>query len=213
MSEQDRSVSEWIEECKRGDDEAAARLWDRYFQRLVGLARARLRVLNRRAAADEEDVALSAFDAFCRAARQDRYPGVQDREDLWRVLVTFTRRKAGDLIDRETALRRGQGQTQGESTLGPGGGGSEPEGFAAVADPGPTPDVAAAMAEQFQTFLASVQDERMLEAAVLKMEGHTTEAIAGRLNVSGATVRRWLALLRATLQEQLGERPTGAGQP
>jgi hypothetical protein len=51
------SVSHWIRQLQAGDPAAAEPLWQRYFRRLVGLARARLRGAPRRAA-DEEDVAL-----------------------------------------------------------------------------------------------------------------------------------------------------------
>src|SRR5262249_12447635 len=61
------SVSRWLGDLQEGEHEAAARLWERYAHRLVALARARLSDLPRRAA-DEEDVALSAFASFCRAA-------------------------------------------------------------------------------------------------------------------------------------------------
>jgi hypothetical protein len=36
------SVSNWIELLKGGDHAAAQPLWERYFQRLVGLARTKL---------------------------------------------------------------------------------------------------------------------------------------------------------------------------
>ena len=65
----DASVTQWIGRLKAGDPDAAQKLWERYFRRLVGLARKKLRAAPRRAA-DEEDVALSAFDSFCRAAGQ-----------------------------------------------------------------------------------------------------------------------------------------------
>src|SRR5262249_7150341 len=71
------SVSEWIGRLKAGDADAAQQLWERYFRRLVGLARAKLRSAPRRAA-DEEDVALSAFDSFCQAAAQGRFPQLRD---------------------------------------------------------------------------------------------------------------------------------------
>jgi hypothetical protein len=145
-------VSQWIDDCRRGDDEeAAARLWERYLRSMVGLARTRLQALRRKAAADEEDVAQGAFAAFCRAIRDDRYPDLQDRDALLRVLMEFTRRKSGDLIDRETAAKRGCGEAEGASALD------------GAADRKPAPDVAADMAEQFQLFLDSVNDERMLE--------------------------------------------------
>src|SRR6266403_2686702 len=75
------SVTRWIDRLKAGDPDAAQKLWERYFRRLVGLARKKLRAAPRRAA-DEEDVALSAFDSFCRGAGQDRFPQLHDRLDL-----------------------------------------------------------------------------------------------------------------------------------
>jgi len=35
----DESVSVWIADLKEGDSAATQKLWERYFQRLVGLAR------------------------------------------------------------------------------------------------------------------------------------------------------------------------------
>src|SRR5262249_37281756 len=58
------SVSHWIGQLKAGDHAAAQELWNNYFHRLVGLARKKLEGAPRRAA-DEEDVALSAFTSFC----------------------------------------------------------------------------------------------------------------------------------------------------
>src|SRR5438874_3477307 len=86
-------VTVWLGQLVAGDPAAARPLWDRYFHRLVGLARKRLRDAPRRAA-DEEDVALSAFDSFCRNAEAGRFPDLTDRDGLWRGLATFTLRKA-----------------------------------------------------------------------------------------------------------------------
>jgi len=66
------SVSHWIVQLQAGDHRAAQKLWERYFQRLVGLARKKLRDTPRRSA-DEEDVALSAFGCFCRGAQGVAY--------------------------------------------------------------------------------------------------------------------------------------------
>src|SRR5438874_1896729 len=60
------SVTNWLQALQVGDPEAAQKLWERYFQRLVSLARSRLRGAPRRAE-DEEDVALSAFTASAAA--------------------------------------------------------------------------------------------------------------------------------------------------
>ena len=63
----DRSITFWIGQLKTGDSQAAQKLWEGYYRRLVGLARLKLRGAPRRAA-DEEDVALCAFDSFYRRA-------------------------------------------------------------------------------------------------------------------------------------------------
>ena len=86
-------VTLWIGQLQAGDPAATRPLWDRYFHRLVGLARKRLRGSPRRAA-DEEDVALSAFASFCRGVEHGRFPRLEDQDDLWRLLVTITARKA-----------------------------------------------------------------------------------------------------------------------
>jgi hypothetical protein len=58
-----------------------------------------------RGMADEEDVALSAFDSFCRGAEQGRFPQLSDRDDLWRLLFVITERKAIDLVNHEKAQK------------------------------------------------------------------------------------------------------------
>ena len=57
--------------------------------------------------ADEEDVALSVLDSFCRAAQDGRFPDLADREGLWRLLLHKTVHKAIDLARHEKRLRRG----------------------------------------------------------------------------------------------------------
>lgn len=53
------SVSGWLQALEAGDPEAAERLWDRYFDRLVRFTPAANWAPRR--VADEEDVALSAY--------------------------------------------------------------------------------------------------------------------------------------------------------
>src|SRR5262249_26103086 len=101
------SVSRWLLPLRDGDPAAIEELWQRYFVRLVELARSRLRQVPR--GADEEDVALSAFDSVCRSACQGRLPQLQDRDDLWRLLATVTARKACRLLRNEGRYKRGGG--------------------------------------------------------------------------------------------------------
>src|SRR5262249_23475126 len=162
----------------------ARNLWENYFHQLVKLARDKLRALPRRVA-DEEDVALSAFDSFCRGAEQGRFPRLADRHDLWQVLLVITQRKAIDLIQHEgrekPACRKAQ----------PGDG---PPG-AALAGREPDPAFAAQVAEECQRLLGVLPDDLRL-LAVRKMEGHTNVEVAGLLGWSLAKVERRLRLIR-----------------
>jgi hypothetical protein len=94
------SVTAWVASLKAGDAQAAEHLWQRYFEKLVQLVTARLRG-SHRAVADEEDDALNAFDSFCRGVARGRYPRLDDRNDLWPLLVVITERKALDQAQYE----------------------------------------------------------------------------------------------------------------
>src|SRR5262249_55948531 len=101
------SVSRWLQQLQQGKTAAAQPLWERYFPRLVELARKKLRDAPRRGT--EEAVALSAFDSFCRNAADGRFPQLADRDDLWRLLVVITARKAAHLARDERRQKRGGG--------------------------------------------------------------------------------------------------------
>ena len=101
---QDGSVSRWLGPLQDGDPEAAQQLWERYFVSLVKLARKRMKLST--GLADEEDVALSAFDSFCRNAEGGRFPKLSDRDDLWRILAVMTARKARGLFRSEGRQKR-----------------------------------------------------------------------------------------------------------
>ena len=194
------SVTQWIPQLKAGDPAAAQRLWARYFADLVRLARARLRKASR-AAEDEEDVALSAFDSFCTATAQGRFPRLDDRDDLWRVLVTVTERKASDLLRRQRRLKRGGGRVAPEIDVA----GPEEDLLDHLAGTAPTPEFAALVAEEYRLRLAALSDEALRQVAVLKMEGYSNEEIAGRLGLGLRSVVRQLDRIRRTW---LGEAPS-----
>jgi len=105
------SITHWIAEIKDGKSAGARGIWQRYFPRLVQLACEQIRGVPR-GASDEEDVALSALDSFCRAARDGRFPNLADRDGLWRLLLQITVHKAMDLARHERRQRRGGGQTR-----------------------------------------------------------------------------------------------------
>jgi DNA-directed RNA polymerase specialized sigma24 family protein len=190
-----QSVTLWIRSLEGGEGAAAEKLWNRYFEELVRLARARLRSAPR-ALADEEDAALSAFASFCRGAARGRYPRLDDRDDLWRLLVVITERKALDQAQRERRQKRGGGKRVGmpDRPDGDGEGGS----LAGVAAPGPTPAFAALVADECRLLLGRLRDESLRDVARLRMESYTNEEVADRLGCSLRSVARKLELIRRT---------------
>jgi DNA-directed RNA polymerase specialized sigma24 family protein len=194
----DESVSQWLDLLQAGESAAAQPLWELYFHRLVGLARAKLQGQPRRAA-DEEDIALSAFASFCRNAAAGRFPQLADRDDLWRLLVTLTERKAYNLARDERRQKRGGGAVRGESAL------ARPDdsavrGLDHVAGREPTPEFAAQVAEECRYLLGLLPDAEMQSVAVWKMEGETVPEIAARLGCALSTVERRLRLIRQIWQ-------------
>ena len=201
-SQNEGSISRWIGPLKAGDDEAARELWRRYFTTLVRLARGHLGA-TRRAAADEEDVALSALDSFFAGMAAGRFPRLEDRDDLWRVLVTLTTRKAIDQVQHERRQKRGGGRVVGESALDAPG--IEGEGLAHVACPEPTPEFAALLADECRRRLDELRDDTMRRIALLKLEGYTDAEIADRLDLGRRTIVRKLNLIRDTWRGGLHE--------
>ena len=183
------SVTHWIDRLKAGDSLAAQRLWERYFPRIVALARQHLRSLARHAA-DEEDVALSAFDTFCRNAEQGRFPQLLDREGLWRLLVIITARKAAHHLRDENTQKRGGG-AQTTPVL---------EGLLSRE---PSPEFAAEFADECRRLLALLQDAELASVALQRLDGYTFEEIAQKLGYAPRSIKRKLRLIRNAWEKEL----------
>jgi DNA-directed RNA polymerase specialized sigma24 family protein len=199
MSSADGSVTRWLGQLQAGDPAAAQRLWERYFRRLVGLARKKMQGAPRRAD-DEEDVALSAFDSFCRGAEQGRFPDLADRDGLWRLLVVMAARKSTHL--RRDAGRQKRGGEANFTTDTP----REPDEesvLGQVLSREPTPEFAAQMSEECERLLRGLGDEELKSVALLRMEGYSVEEVAARLGCVARTVKRKLQLIRDIWEQEL----------
>jgi DNA-directed RNA polymerase specialized sigma24 family protein len=189
------SVTQWIEDLRTGNrDEASRCLWERYFTRLAGLARARLRA-SARGSADGEDVALSVFDSFFHGVAAGRFPDLDNRDDLWRLLVTMTARKACNQRRNECRQKRGGERVVGEGALA----GADPEAddfMAQVVADEPTPEFAAMVTDEYRRLFGSLTDESLRVVALLKLEGRSNLEIAKSLDCGLRTVERKLEVIR-----------------
>jgi RNA polymerase sigma factor (sigma-70 family) len=198
----DQSVSQWIVHLKEGQDDAVQRLWERYALRLVELARRRLKDAPKRVA-DEEDIAQSVFHSLCRGAVAGRFASVQNRDDLWWLLLAITKQKVTDHVRREMAQKRGAGRVQSESGLN-----SNPDdsqGFALdrLIGEEPSPEFALMLAEQHERLLGLLRDDRLRQIATFRIEGFTVPEIAEDLRVSTRSVERKLQLIRGVWSKEL----------
>jgi hypothetical protein len=106
------SVTRCLRQLQEGHPAAGDELWQRYFGRLVGLARRRLQ--GPLPLADEEDVAGSALASFFRGVAGGRFPDLADRDGLWRLLAVLTARKVAHLLrDEGRRERRQAGPAEG----------------------------------------------------------------------------------------------------
>jgi DNA-directed RNA polymerase specialized sigma24 family protein len=193
------SITRWLGPLQEGDPAAVQQLWERYFPRLVGLARVRLRSLSSRMA-DEEDVALSAFDSFCRNAEQGHFPQLTDRESLWRVLVVITARKAGRLRRDEGRQKRGGAATVMADAVEAD---ADDRLLAQLFSREPTPDLAAQVAEEYQRLLSFLNRPGLIQVAQWRMEGYSVEEIAERLGCAPRSVKRKLQIIRASWEKEM----------
>jgi RNA polymerase sigma factor (sigma-70 family) len=178
---------------RAGDQQAATELFGRYASRLTALARSRLSDrLTRRI--DPEDVVQSVYRTFFAEARAGRYELARGG-DLWRLLVTITLHKLYDQARRDAAGKRTGTR---ECNFGS-------EDSLMLLHLGsrhrPSPLEAAAVAEELEALMASLQAEhrRMLE---LRLQGYNLEEIAAELECSQRTVIRVLERIKKKLRGQ-----------
>ncbi|MEM6688770.1 MAG: sigma-70 family RNA polymerase sigma factor [Planctomycetota bacterium] len=189
------SLMQWHSNLRRGDEQAMQRLWDMYFQQMVGVARNKL-APSRRVVRDEEDIALSAFHSFCRGFSSGRFDGrsQKDPDAVWPLLVTLTLNKAVDQIRRDNRLKRGGGADGDVRWAAQG-----PELLSQLADASPQPELVAMAEESLQSMFDAIKEraDEDLEAVIkLSVEGLSTPEIAEQLGCSKRTVQRKLRTAR-----------------
>lgn len=196
----DSDVTLWLRALESGDQEAAAQLWACCYPRLLRHARQRLPERLRRVL-DEEDVALSAFKSLCLGAAQGSFAEIQGRDELWRMLLCITSRKAQGYIRHETRQKRGGGKVRGESIFLMGGGDrSSDGGLHQIPDEAQSPEMLAEFTGECEKLLDALEDETLQTIALLRMEGYSVQEIAERVGCAKRSVERRLNLIRTIWQ-------------
>ena len=80
------SISQWVLRLKSGNPTATQAIWDRFYPKLVEAANKRL-IKNPDPATSGEDIAQSSFRNVCLGVLEGKYPQLENRDDLWKLLL------------------------------------------------------------------------------------------------------------------------------
>lgn len=181
------SITLAFAQIRSGDADGAAALWQRFFPRLVALAKKTL-TGRPQAMADADDAVQSAFLSFYQRAALGEFGDLLTRDDLWKLLGVITARKALKQARREGAAKRGGGRLIEENAL------RGPDGEAQLADWAATLPV-----HEFdlccQEMLDSL-DESLRPYALFRLLGYKNREIAEALDCTERKVERKLNLVR-----------------
>lgn len=175
-------ITEWITQARAGDPVSERALWDHYFERVIRLARGRMLAMQC-AVYDEEDAALSAIHSVFQGMRADRFPELNDRHNLWQMLVIITHRKVRAQWRRERASKR---DPQREIEVG----------MDEILSTEPTADFVAEMMDDTQRLLGLLDDDMLRKIALLRMDGFTYDEIAAQLGCAVRTIYRKVERIR-----------------
>jgi RNA polymerase sigma factor (sigma-70 family) len=144
---------------------------------------------------DEEDVLQSMYASFCLRQRRGSFE-LTSRDDLWKLLVTVTLRKARNTARRHRQEARDYRRECAQV------GSRESDSMEWVAElmdaVEPTPEHAAELSEALERRLRALGDPVLRQIALRKLEGYTNKEIARELDdCTERTIERKLGRIRA----------------
>ena len=148
-------------------------------------------------------MALSAFQSLYEGVRQGRFPRLEDRDDLWRLLVHLTACKAVDRHRAENRQKRGGGKAMREVDLLAAGSSDldEANPLDRIVGSEPSPDFAAMVAEEYARRLDKLSDATVRRIAELKLACFSNDEIRQQLGCSLRSVTLKLELIRKIWRE------------
>jgi DNA-directed RNA polymerase specialized sigma24 family protein len=131
-------------------------------------------------------------------AARGQFERLNDRADLWRLLIAITVNKALSRRERLDRKKRGggapagQAADDGESDADDAGGGD----LSALRSPEPTPEAAAIVDEHIKELLDQLGDPVLRDVALWRLDGLTNAEIARKMGCVTRTVERKLERIR-----------------
>ena len=195
------SVSGWIAKMRQGDPAAIGQLVARYFQRIAQFAESKLR-RGIRVTDDGEDIAISVLHTITRNSAKGRFPDLQDRDDLWFLMIVIAQHA---VIDKKRTELRRERQAAPVHTMT-----DLLELYNVDLEDFLGNDNSASklleIIDCWDELLKKLPDDRNREVAKLKMQGYSNREIAEILGMVPRTVDRKIRLIAQRWQSYLIER-------
>ena len=190
-------ITLWIDGLRECNSEAALKVWNHFSLRLLELARSRLTPKTKRAY-DEEDAVQSMFRSVCLGFAEGRFPDLQDRGSLWRLMLVITCQKISNRHRFDHQQRRDIRRNLTDSVfcndqsgeMGP---------ASTLVSTEPAPEFVAEFVETCERLFAQFEDPDLQKITTLRMEGYSDSEIATQLDCSRRTVQRRLEIIRRKL--------------
>jgi RNA polymerase sigma-70 factor (ECF subfamily) len=177
---------------RKGDEEAARKLFNAYAERLLNLARWRIsqRMARR---VDPEDIVQSVFRTFFTRVKAGLLT-FEEQDDLSKLLVSITVRKTLRQIAHHRAAKRDPAMEVAQDD-------SSAQSLPDVQDVEPSPEATVIFVDLLEHFLGQLrpQDRPVLE---MRLQGYRTEEIAKKLGTSDRQIRRTLEYIRAVAEQE-----------
>ena len=109
----------------------------------------------------------SAFDSFCIGAKRGRFTLLADRDNLWRLLVVITARKARAQVRRGRRQKRGAGRVFSKTELAAAAPDFDLGDLEQIIGSEPTPEFAAMAAEEYKRLLEMLGQESLRQVCAV----------------------------------------------
>ncbi|MFM7165790.1 MAG: ECF-type sigma factor [Planctomycetaceae bacterium] len=193
------SVTQWICDAKSNPSgDSFVRLWHRYMKMVARIATSHLSLSLRRFV-DGEDIASEVFSELSSGFEDGRFHHLDDRDDLWQILVVLTERRARHWYRRSQTEKRGGGKP--EFPIDQPAGSNDDLPFSQIADKGPTPQDAAYLSDELNNFLHTLPGDSYRRIAIDWLTGFTQQEIAHRHSIGVGSVERKLRIVRESLRK------------
>lgn len=179
-------MTRWISAMRMGDPDAIRKLVERYFGRLRKLSEARIR-RGKPIYEDGEDIAIQVLTSVCRKVEKGHFPDLQNRNDLWYLMIFITHRM---VIDRWRSSKNLSHHVPFTGTLEDALETIDHDLDSFLSEDSESDFQILEIVDCWQGMIRQLKDPIAKEVAKLKLEGLSNREIADRLGIVPRTVER-----------------------